>query len=309
MPNVCYFTGKKTSFGNQISRRGKPKYLGGVGIKTTGVTPRKFKPNIQKVRVLIDGRVQRIKVSTKAIRMGLVTKPPRRTWGKNHRRIESLLHRGVPPTGVAEAASNRATASVAWATETRIPTVHLEAPQSVGPLEESATTDRERRLTHQLFKDIIGRRQVMRHLAGADVSRKTHAFASLQSTIYVADPRPVSDDMDMLADFIVRDGVVKVAEKVPSAEQLATVDRLRSAYVTLQPGHEYESLDIAAALVKVMRQLLPHALYPVVIGPINEYNLPLADKAYSLSVRVTHRDYDEYMKHEGRLRGPASRLR
>ena len=80
MPRVCYFTGKKTSFGNQVTHRGKAKYLGGVGTKVTGVTSRKFKPNIQKVRAVVDGQVVRIKVSTKAIRMGLVTKPVKRRY-------------------------------------------------------------------------------------------------------------------------------------------------------------------------------------------------------------------------------------
>ena len=82
MPRVCYFTGKKTSFGNQITHRGKAKYLGGVGTKVTGITSRRVRPNIQRVRALIDGTVVRIKVSTKALRMGLVTKPPRRKWTK-----------------------------------------------------------------------------------------------------------------------------------------------------------------------------------------------------------------------------------
>src|SRR5690554_703530 len=80
MPRVCYFTGKKTSFGNQITHRGKAKYLGGVGTKVTGITARKFRPNIQKVRAVVDGRIVRIKVSAKAIRNGLVVKPPKRTW-------------------------------------------------------------------------------------------------------------------------------------------------------------------------------------------------------------------------------------
>lgn len=80
MPRVCYFTGKKTSFGRQLTHRGKAKYLGGVGTKVTGITARKFKPNIQKVRALVNGQVVRIKVSTKALRNGLVTKPPRRQW-------------------------------------------------------------------------------------------------------------------------------------------------------------------------------------------------------------------------------------
>lgn len=80
MPRVCYFTGRKTRIGNQITTRGKAKYLGGVGTKTTGITARKFRPNIQKVRAVIDGQVVRIKVSTKAIKSGLVTKPQKRNW-------------------------------------------------------------------------------------------------------------------------------------------------------------------------------------------------------------------------------------
>ena len=82
MPRVCYFTGKKTSFGNQITHRGKAKYLGGVGTKVTGITSRKFRPNIQKVRALVNGRIVRIKVSTKAIRNGMVTKPVTRRYTK-----------------------------------------------------------------------------------------------------------------------------------------------------------------------------------------------------------------------------------
>ena len=78
MPRVCHFTGKKTSFGNQVTHRGKAKYLGGVGTKITGITARKFRPNIQKVRAVVNGKIVRIKVSTKAIRNGLVVKPARR---------------------------------------------------------------------------------------------------------------------------------------------------------------------------------------------------------------------------------------
>ena len=80
MARECPFTGKKTRAGRSISRRGKAKYLGGVGRKVTGVTRRRFKPNIQKVRAVIDGKVCRIRVSAKAIRMGLITKPPKRDW-------------------------------------------------------------------------------------------------------------------------------------------------------------------------------------------------------------------------------------
>jgi len=80
MSRVCHFLGKRTTTGNTIARRGKAKYLGGVGVKTTGITKRKFKPNIQKVRAVIDGKPCRIKVSTKAIKMGLVVKPLKRDY-------------------------------------------------------------------------------------------------------------------------------------------------------------------------------------------------------------------------------------
>jgi large subunit ribosomal protein L28 len=80
MSRECYFTGKKTRAGQSIARRGKAKYLGGVGKKVTGVTKRKFKPNIQKVRAVIDGSICRIRVSAKAIKMGLVQKPVKRNY-------------------------------------------------------------------------------------------------------------------------------------------------------------------------------------------------------------------------------------
>ncbi|TFG46042.1 MAG: 50S ribosomal protein L28 [Candidatus Brocadiia bacterium] len=80
MSRVCIFTGKRTRAGRSITKRGKAKYLGGVGRKITGITKRKFKPNIQKVRAVIDGTVCRVKVSAKALKMGLVQKPMKRKY-------------------------------------------------------------------------------------------------------------------------------------------------------------------------------------------------------------------------------------
>ncbi len=82
MPRVCVFTGKRTHKGNKIRTRGKAKYLGGVGTKTTGISRREFKANIQRVRAVVGGKIVRIKVSAKAIHSGLVVKPKRRTWKK-----------------------------------------------------------------------------------------------------------------------------------------------------------------------------------------------------------------------------------
>ena len=59
MSKTCVFTGRAVSFGNQKTYRGKAKYLGGVGKKITGTSRRKFKPNLQKVKCVIDGKVQR----------------------------------------------------------------------------------------------------------------------------------------------------------------------------------------------------------------------------------------------------------
>jgi large subunit ribosomal protein L28 len=80
MSRVCSFTGKKTTAGNSIARRGKAKYLGGVGRKITGITKRKFKPNVQTVRAVINGTVTRVRASAKAIKMGLVVKPQKRNY-------------------------------------------------------------------------------------------------------------------------------------------------------------------------------------------------------------------------------------
>lgn len=80
MPRVCKFTGKRTETGYKYTHRGRAKYLGGVGIKVTGRTKRKFRPNIHTLTAMVDGKPQRIKVSTKALRMGLVVKPLKRKY-------------------------------------------------------------------------------------------------------------------------------------------------------------------------------------------------------------------------------------
>lgn len=80
MSRKCAFTGRRTTTGRKYARRGRAKYLGGVGQRITGKTKRTFKPNIQRVRAVIDGTPVRIRVSTKAIKMGLIVKPPKRNW-------------------------------------------------------------------------------------------------------------------------------------------------------------------------------------------------------------------------------------
>ncbi|MER3417169.1 MAG: 50S ribosomal protein L28 [Gemmataceae bacterium] len=74
----CAICGKTPVFGNKIVRRGKAKYLGGVGRKVTGISRRKFKPNLQRVQVVIDGAVRRVRVCTQCLRSGKVQHPPKR---------------------------------------------------------------------------------------------------------------------------------------------------------------------------------------------------------------------------------------
>lgn len=81
MPRVCHFTGKKTTFGRHISRSGAAIKTGGFGLKTTGVARRKFRPNLHKMTILVEGLPLRTYVSAKAIKMGLVIKPLKRKYG------------------------------------------------------------------------------------------------------------------------------------------------------------------------------------------------------------------------------------
>jgi large subunit ribosomal protein L28 len=74
----CPICGKKPVKGNQIARRGKAKYLGGVGRKITGITRRRFLPNLQRIQVKINGTVQRMRVCVQCIRSGRVQRPDKR---------------------------------------------------------------------------------------------------------------------------------------------------------------------------------------------------------------------------------------
>jgi large subunit ribosomal protein L28 len=75
MSRVCEICGKSPSAGRHITRRGLAKKSGGVGLHTTGVTRRRFLPNIQKVRIREkNGTVRRAKVCAACIRAGRITK-------------------------------------------------------------------------------------------------------------------------------------------------------------------------------------------------------------------------------------------
>jgi large subunit ribosomal protein L28 len=77
MARVCEICSKRTESGGMIARRGLPKKKGGVGLKTTGRTLRKFKPNVQRVRAIVDGAPGRIRVCTRCLKSGRVQKAVR----------------------------------------------------------------------------------------------------------------------------------------------------------------------------------------------------------------------------------------
>jgi large subunit ribosomal protein L28 len=67
MAAVCELCGKKPSFGMSLShshRRNK----------------RRWNPNVQRKRVLVDGVARRVHVCTSCIRAGKIVSPPRRTY-------------------------------------------------------------------------------------------------------------------------------------------------------------------------------------------------------------------------------------
>jgi large subunit ribosomal protein L28 len=68
--------------GSIIWRSGKSKKSGGIGTHITAITKRRFFPNLQRVKAVVDGEVRYIRVTANAIKKGLVVKAPKRTWKK-----------------------------------------------------------------------------------------------------------------------------------------------------------------------------------------------------------------------------------
>ncbi len=83
MSRICEITGKGSIKGSHIWRSGKAKKKGGIGTHITAITKRRFMPNLQRVKALINGEVRYIRVSAKALKNGLVTKAPKRRWTKD----------------------------------------------------------------------------------------------------------------------------------------------------------------------------------------------------------------------------------
>ncbi|HTL47380.1 MAG TPA: 50S ribosomal protein L28 [Verrucomicrobiae bacterium] len=71
----CFVCDKKPIVGRSIARRGLAKKTGGIGKKTTGITRRRFLPNLQKVKaILLNGTVRSIWACASCLQAGKVRK-------------------------------------------------------------------------------------------------------------------------------------------------------------------------------------------------------------------------------------------
>jgi large subunit ribosomal protein L28 len=67
MSKECHYCGKGTVIGRNVSH-------------AHNVSRRPIRPNLQRVRALVEGSVQRVWVCTRCLRSGRVVKPPMRQW-------------------------------------------------------------------------------------------------------------------------------------------------------------------------------------------------------------------------------------
>ena len=74
MARLCEICGKGPVAGMSIVRHGMPKKKGGIGLHTTGITRRRFLPNVQKIRVKKNGGTVRMKVCATCIKSGKIEK-------------------------------------------------------------------------------------------------------------------------------------------------------------------------------------------------------------------------------------------
>ena len=75
MGKVCIITGRRPVKGSIINRKGQTKKSGGIGTHVTSITKRKFRPNLQRVRIRMpNGGTKRVWVSVKALKAGLFQK-------------------------------------------------------------------------------------------------------------------------------------------------------------------------------------------------------------------------------------------
>ena len=78
MSRRCEICGKTGAAGRRITRSGSPKYKGGIGLHTGGISLRRFNPNVQKIKIVVDGTVHRTRVCSRCLKAGKVQRPSAR---------------------------------------------------------------------------------------------------------------------------------------------------------------------------------------------------------------------------------------
>ncbi len=70
----CVICNKGLMTGNKIVRRGMAKKKGGAGRRVTGITKRKFLPNLQRISIIIGNQRKKAYVCTRCIKAGKAKK-------------------------------------------------------------------------------------------------------------------------------------------------------------------------------------------------------------------------------------------
>jgi large subunit ribosomal protein L28 len=74
MRKQCALCGKVAMSGKVLVRKGLAKKKGGTGSKVSRANKRKFLPNLQRMRILIDGHPKKVYVCTRCIKKGKLIK-------------------------------------------------------------------------------------------------------------------------------------------------------------------------------------------------------------------------------------------
>ncbi len=74
MSKICVLCDKGPTTGHKYRRRGMIKRKGGAGSKIVGKTLRKVMPNLQRVKIVLNGVTKRSNVCTSCIRAGKIVK-------------------------------------------------------------------------------------------------------------------------------------------------------------------------------------------------------------------------------------------
>lgn len=105
----CAITGKKPTLGYKYARRGKAKYLGGVGTKVTGITRREFKPNLQRIKITTpNGTNKTVTICTRCLKKGIVRKAVKQAPFKlpvDHKAKPAMSKGTAPKTAAPKAAA------------------------------------------------------------------------------------------------------------------------------------------------------------------------------------------------------------